>query len=258
MVAKTNILFPKLADCSQCTVRSRALFGVVDGDKIRVTQKYRDKHRAFSAGEVIHKEREYIDYAFTLRTGFLVLYNDLSNGGRQILRVVLPGDFVGFSRNNKGELLYSIKVEVDSTICLFFDDNVTKMVSENPEIAKRLIEIQSHEISLYQQRLLNLGQKTATENLAYLIMELYSRIRVQSPDYFNLTTGEAFFPLNQEDMGDALGLTKVHVNRVIADFKDQGLITCGRKKMCVIDEQHLSNIAEFDIDLIEDPFRQFI
>lgn len=253
-----NIFNPKSADCSQCSVRSRTLFSVVDDDKIRITQKYRDKHRNFLAGEIIHSEQDSINYAFTLRVGYLILYNDLSNGGRHILRVALPGDFVGFSRNNKGELLYSIKAETDSNICLFFDDSVTKMVDENPEIAKRLIDLQSHEANLCQQRLLNLGQKTATESLAYLIMELYSRIRVQSPEDFNFATGEAFFPLSQADMGDALGLTKVHVNRVIADFKDQSLITCGRKKMRVLDEQRLSEIAEFDIDLIEDPFRQFI
>ncbi len=258
MITENNIAHSKTADCSQCTIRSRSLFGTVDESKMRMMQKYRDKYYRFSAGEVIHNERDSIDYAFTLRTGCLILYNYLDSGERQILRVVLPGDFVGFSRNNKGELLYSIKAETDSGICLFFDDNVTKMINENSEIAKRLIDLQSHEMSLCQQRVLNLGQKNATESVAYLIMELYSRIRVQSPDDFNFATGEAFFPLNQADMGDALGLTKVHVNRVIAGFKEQGLLTCGRKKMRVIDEESLSDIAQFDIDLIEDPFRQFI
>ncbi|BAS67214.1 Crp/Fnr family transcriptional regulator [Bathymodiolus septemdierum thioautotrophic gill symbiont] len=258
MKTQINTANLEFSDCSQCAVRSRALFSAVDEDKVHITQEYRDKCRVFSAGDIIHIEKEPINYAFTLRTGCLILYNDLSNGERQILRVALPGDFVGFSRNRNGELLYSIKAETDSSICLFFDDNVTKMISENAEIAKRLIELQSHEASLCQQRLLNLGQKTATESLAYLIMELYSRIRMQSPKEFNFTTGEAFFPLSQADMGDALGLTKVHVNRVITNFKKQGLIAYSRKKIRVIDEQKLSEVAQFDIALIEDPFRQFI
>ncbi len=257
MTNKTNIGNLKPASCNRCTVRARTLFGTVDENKIPATQTYRNEYCHFSAGEIIHQEQHSIDYAFTLHTGCLILYNDLSSGERQILRVVLPGDFVGFSRNNKGELLYSIKAESDSHACLFFDENVTKMVGENSEVAKRLIELQAHETSLCQQRLLNLGHKTAAESLAYLIMELYARMRVQSPKDFNFITGEAFFPLSQADMGDALGLTKVHVNRVIARFKNQGLIVYGHKKMRVIDEKSLSAIAQFDVNLIEDPFRQF-
>ncbi|BBB22539.1 transcriptional regulator, Crp/Fnr family [Abyssogena phaseoliformis symbiont OG214] len=247
----------KDANCSSCTVRSRALFGSVDEQNVRLTQKYRDKHCYFSAGEILHREQNKIDYAFTLYSGCLILYNNLSNGDRQILRVTLPGDFVGFSRNSKGELPYSIKAVTDSRICLFFDANVLQMTSEHPEIAKRLIDLQLNDTVLCQQRLLNLGQKSSTEGLAYLIMELYSRIKVQSPKEFDFKTGETFFPLNQADMGDALGLTKVHINRIIATFKNEGLISCGHKKLKIINEERLSEIGQFDIGLIKDPFRHF-
>lgn len=245
------------ANCATCTVRSRALFGVINDDNIRVTQKYRDKHRHFAAGDIIHLEGNKINYAFTLYSGCLVLYNDLANGTRQILRVALPGDFVGFSRNSKGELPYSIKAITDSRICLFYDVNVLKMINENSEIAKRLIDLQQSDMVSCQQRLINLGQKTATQSLAYLIMELYSRLRVQSPKEFDSNTGETFFPLNQIDMADSLGLTKVHVNRVIIAFKEDNLISCSYKKLKIIDEEKLSEIGEFDISLIDDPFRHF-
>lgn len=247
----------KDANCQECTVRSRALFGVIDVDNVRVTQNYRDKHRHITNGEIIHREQEKINYAFTLYSGCLILYNILPNGDRQILRVALPGDFVGFSRNHKGELPYSIKAVSDSRICLFSDKSVQKMIAEQPEIAKRLIDLQSNDMLLCQQRLLNLGHKNASEGLAYLIMELYSRIRVQAPTLFNRQTGESFFPLNQADMADSLGLTKVHINRIIMEFKEQGLIKCGHKHLQVVDEKKLSELGQFDLDLINDPFRHF-
>ncbi len=247
----------KDADCNQCTVRSRALFGVVDDKNVRLTQDYRDKHRYFSAGDVLHLEQQPIDYAFTVYSGCLILYNDLENGSRLIMRVALPGDFVGFSRNNKGQLPYSIKAVTDVRVCMFLDSSIKRMIKQQPEIAQRLIDLQLSDAVLCNQRLLNLGSKTATQSLAYLIMELYSRIRVQSPKMFDSNTGETFFPLNQEDMGDALGLTKVHINRIIVAFKEQGLIACGHKKLKVIDEEQLSEIGQFDIDLINDPFRHF-
>lgn len=253
----TNKPHTEDAKCATCTVRSRALFGAVNDENIRVTQKYRDKHRYFCASDIIHREENKINYAFTLYSGCLVLYNDLANGTRQILRVALPGDFVGFSRNSKGGLPYSIKAVTDSRICLFYDDNMLKMINENPEISKRLIDLQLNDAVSCQQRVINLGQKTATQGLAYLIMELYSRIRVQSPGEFNLQTGETFFPLNQMDMADSLGLTKVHINRIITAFKKKDLIQCSYKKLIVVDEKKLSEIGQFDINLINDPFRHF-
>jgi CRP-like cAMP-binding protein len=247
----------KDANCATCTVRSRALFGSVSEEEVRFTQKYRNKYCAFSAGEVLHQEQDKINYAFTLHTGCLILYNRLLNGNRQILRVVLPGDFVGFSRNSKGKLLYSIEAIMDAKICLFSDDSVSKMTSEHPEIGKRLMDLQLNDVALYQQQLLSLGQKTATESLAYLIMELYTRIKVQAPEMCNDKNNEVFFPLNQSDMGDALGLTNVHINRVISTFKKQGLITFKYKRISVLNEDKLSEIGQFDVGLIKDPFRHF-
>lgn len=247
----------KNANCNECTVRSRALFGVVESGNVRVTQNYRDKHRYFSAGDILHLEQQKIDYAFTLYAGCLILYNDLENGSRQILRVAMPGDFVGFSRNHRGELPYSIKAVTDVRICMFLDVSIKKMIKEQPEIAKRLIDLQLNDTALCQQRALNLGHKTAAQGLAYLIMELYSRIKVQSPEMFDCKTGESFFPLNQEDMGDALGLTKVHINRIVIAFKEQNLIACGHKKLTVLDAEKLSTIGQFDIDAINEPFRHF-
>jgi len=247
----------KDTNCNECTVRSRTLLGVVEDKNVRMTQHYRDKHHYFTAGDILHTEGQKIDYAFTVYSGCLILYNNLKNGSRQILRVALPGDFVGFSRNNKGELPYSIKAVTEVRICLFLDNSVQKMIREQPEIATRLIDLQLSDTILCQQRLVNLGQKSATESLAYLIMELYSRIRVQYSTIFDSKLGVTFFPLNQEDMGDALGLTKVHINRVITTFREQGLVSCGHKKIKVLNERKLSDIGQFDINLINDPFRHF-
>lgn len=253
----SNETCKKEADCNDCTVRSRALFGAVDDGEVKPTQKYRDKHNYFSEGDILHAEQTNIDYAFTLYSGCLILYNHLENGARQILRVALPGDFVGFTRNHKGELPYSIKAVTDVRICLFLDSSVQTMIKEQPEIAKRLIDLQLNDALLCQQRLLNLGQKSATEGLAYLIMELYSRIRVQYPEAFDSELGATFFPLNQEDMGDALGLTKTHVSRLVIALKEQGLIDCGHKRLKVLNEEKLSEIGQFDINLINDPYRHF-
>lgn len=243
--------------CNNCGVRLRSLLGAADSKADCLMQKCHDKQHSFSAGDVVHLEQNKIDYAFTVYSGCFILYNNFANGSRQILRVALPGEFVGFSRNSDGFLPYSIKAVTEAKICLFFDPKIEKMANEVPEVAKRLIDLQNNDMVLCQQRLLSLGQKTATESLAYLIMELYSRIKLQAPEFFNPKTKEVLFPLNQADMGDALGLTKVHVNRIIAIFKEEGLISCGHKKINIINKERLSEIGQFDINLIKNPFLHF-
>jgi len=250
--------YKKNAHCNDCTVRSRALFGAIEEGAVKPTQKYRDKHNYFSEGDVLHIEQTKIDYAFTLYSGCLILYNHLENGARQILRVALPGDFVGFTRNHRGELPYSIQAATDVRVCLFLDSSVQTMIKEQSEIAKRLIDLQLNDALLCQQRLLNLGQKSAAEGLAHLIMELYSRIRVQYPAIFDSELGATFFPLNQEDMGDILGLTKTHISRTIITFKEQGLIDCGHKRLKILNEKKLSEIGQFNIHLIDEPYRHFV
>ena len=78
-------------------------------------------------------------------------------------------------------------------------------------------------------------------------MDLYTRIQEQDTD--NSEYEQNFFPLNQEDMADVLGLTKVHLSRVMSQFKKDNLIECGHKKLKVLDAQKLSKIGAYPFSL---------
>jgi len=61
------------------------------------------------------------------------------------------------------------------------------------------------------------------------------------------------FPLTQEDIGDATGVTKIHTNRILSELKNKKLIECNHKRLVILDEAALSEIAQFDVDLINNP-----
>lgn len=248
---------PVQANCDTCTVRSRALFGNIEDKNVRWTQGYRDKHRHIKMGDVIFHELETINYAFTLYSGCLILYKTSISGEMQILRIALPGDFIGFKRNSKSQAVYGVQAATDARICCFSDTTIKTMVKEQLPIAQRLIDLQSHESVLCQEYLFNLGQKSAKESIAYLLMDLYTRIKIQTPEYFDKESGIVHFPINQDDISSASGLTKVHVSRIITAFRNEKLIECGHKKLKIINESTMSEIAEFNIDLIKNPFSHF-
>ena len=86
--------------------------------------------------------------------------------------------------------------------------------------------------------------------LAFVLMGLYYRVQSQNTDNFDAFTHTIGFPITQEDIGDTVGLTNVHVNRVMKELIAEKLITCHKKKLCILDEKKLSEIADFNPDMI--------
>lgn len=94
------------------------------------------------------------------------------------------------------------------------------------------------------------GRKTAKESIAFIILELFYRVKHQFPSSPDNSADSIDFPITQEDIGDAIGLTNVHVNRVIKELMSEGLIYCNKKHLKILDEEKLSEIAEFNPDMV--------
>ncbi len=67
---------------------------------------------------------------------------------------------------------------------------------------------------------------------------------------YDEATGSIIFPLTQEDIGDAVGLTSVHVNRILKEMEREGLIRCQKKHLSILDEEALMEIGQFDPGMI--------
>ena len=94
------------------------------------------------------------------------------------------------------------------------------------------------------------SSKDAHESIAFLLLELFHRTRLQMRHSFNPVTNEIDFPLTQEDIGDAVGLTNIHVNRVLRKFQNLDLIACGQRKLKILKEDELAEIGAFDKSII--------
>jgi CRP-like cAMP-binding protein len=88
-----------------------------------------------------------------------------------------------------------------------------------------------------------LGQRSAHERLAHLLCELLVRFKAVGLAEDEQTCA---FPMTQAELGDALGLTTVHVNRVIQDLRRDGLITLGKGFLCINDWERLRQRAKFN------------
>jgi CRP-like cAMP-binding protein len=87
-----------------------------------------------------------------------------------------------------------------------------------------------------------MGQREADQQMAHLVCELLVRLRV-----VGLVNEDSFeFPMTQYDLADALGISGVHVNRVLQDLRGRGLLEWRRKRMRIPNAARLMDFAEFD------------
>lgn len=88
----------------------------------------------------------------------------------------------------------------------------------------------------------SLGKRDAAERLAHLICELFVRLGIAGSD----RTDGFDLPLTQEELGDALGLTPVHVNRVLRHLREAGLMSFKNRTVEIVDFPKLQKVAGFD------------
>lgn len=238
-------------ECKECPVREMALFKGVSENRLDWTQKLRKEQIKVPARSKIFQEGETHDYVYTLFSGWGIIYKTVSNNGkRQILRFLLPGDLIGYQTNASGVIGHSAGTITESVFCSFSRKKLNPMLRENPELAIRLVNMESRDMSLCQNHLMAAGRKTAKESIAFLLMELFYRVQYQAVESYSASDHSIAFLITQEDIGDALGLTNVHVNRVIKELTNEKIISCYKKKLFIFDENKLSEIAEFSPDMI--------
>jgi len=236
--------------CTQCPIRNLALFQGVPADRLEWTQKYREQQFVVPSKTNLYREGSNTDYVYTLFDGWMAMYQTSKEGKRQILRFALPGDFLGFQTDQNGMVSHSVSALNESIVCGFPRNRLQEMFEDTPSLALRLASMGSRDMNLCQHHQAFRSRKDAYESIAFLLLELFHRTREHMNHHYDPVTNSITFPLTQEDIGDAVGLTNVHVNRILRQFHKLGLINCHHKRLQIIDEEKLADMGEFDKSMI--------
>ncbi len=236
--------------CSQCPIREMALFQGVPRNQLDGIQKYREHQFVVPAKTQLYLEGSKPGYVYTLFDGLMAVNKSFQSGRRQILRFVMPGDFLGFQVDDNGVISHSVLAISESIVCGFPRSSLKEMFEGQPRLALRLASMKSRDMALCQHHQTFGSRKDSHESIAFLLLELFHRTRQQMSHNYDAGKNTIVFPLTQEDIGDAVGLTNVHVNRVLRQFANEGLIECRHRKLRIIDEDKLSEISEFNVGMI--------
>ena len=186
-------------------------------------------------GEILMAEGGLSDTLFVVHYGWLHSSAKLSTGGRQILRFHYAGDLIGTSSMAWSQAAATLTAISDCIVIDLPKTELGLLFRAQPRIAGLLYAIAAAENVAMSDRLTTIGRMGASERLSTLLLDIMARLRVTAGgivDSFDL-------PLTQTDIGDALGLTKVHVNRTIRALEKSGVIERTGRRVRIVDEAAL-------------------
>jgi CRP-like cAMP-binding protein len=193
------------------------------------------------AGSYLLRQGDRIDRCSILLSGFACRHKFTGDGARQILGIHLQGDAIDLQNSMLGVIDDNIQALTAVEIASIPIQVLAELAMQYVNIARALWIDILVETSIYREWLVNLGRRDARQRLAHLLCELALRqeaIGVSAgPDYF--------LPLTQEQIGDAAGLTPVHVNRTLQRLRTEGLIELGRHSIRVLDWTGLQVAGDF-------------
>jgi CRP-like cAMP-binding protein len=209
-----------------------------------------ERERRLKRGAVLVRENDPAHEMFILRAGTMMSYVLLDNGSRQILRFLFPGDMVAITSLVYRDAPETVMALTDCTVSPFEKSLLSRIVIEHPRLAALMVVYNQIERMALTDRLAALGRSSAKARVAALLLEIRSRRR-----FVDRSIGDSFMlGLTQEEIGDATGLTSVHVNRMFRQLEDEHLIARENGRVTLLDERALARTANFidryaDLDL---------
>ncbi len=200
----------------------------------------------YSPGKTIICHGTPLSRSTLLIDGLIGRYKDLSGGERQITEIHIAGDFVDLHGLLLRKLEHDIGALTRVKVAYFQHDDLRRITETEPHLTRLLWLSTLIDASIQRDKILSVGRRTAVARIAHLLCELNVRLRG-----VGLAEDLRFpLPLTQTDIADAVGLTSVHVNRMLRQLRDEKLVTFRSGEVLIHDLERLETLAEFEPDYL--------
>ena len=228
-------------DCNACPVRRFAPYSDVRADSLKFLRSARAGQRHLPPKRNIYREEKEADEVFILYDGWAFTYKLLPDGRRQILDFLLPGSFIGLHVLWFKAMPHSVQSLTPVSLCIFDKQKFRDLLRRKPEYEWELLRYSASCQALSDERLSDLGRRTAKERIARLALVLHDQLADRG-----MVNGDSFpFHLRQEHIADALGLTKVHISRTLQNLRHEGLLEIDRQTATILDFRGLKELTGY-------------
>jgi CRP-like cAMP-binding protein len=227
--------------CFECALRASGAFKPVNDLELAFINEMKRDHLVLPAGaDIIAAGQEQAEL-YTLYAGWAFRCKTLPDGRRQILNFLLPGDLIGLQAAMFEASAYGAETLTPVQLCLLPRRKVWSLFENMPELAFDVTWLGSREESHVDENLMSAGRRSATERIAALIIGLYKRL-----DAIKLVVNGAMpFPLSQQHIADALGLSLVHTNKSLAKLRRLGMFSLSGGTLLISNPRALESMAQY-------------
>jgi CRP-like cAMP-binding protein len=198
--------------------------------------------REHPAGRTIIRANEELNESTLLLDGLMSRYKDLRNGQRQVTELHVPGDFADLHSFTLKRLDHDVMTLTPCRVVTMPHENLKRITEEHPHLTRVYWFGTNLDAAVHREWEVSLGRRTAIARMANLFCELHIRLGI-----VGMTEGDSYrLDLTQLELSECLGLTSVHVNRVLRELREQGALEFRSGRVMIQNLTLLRQIAEFD------------
>ena len=224
---------PSQADCAKCKIGALTIYAPTFERSPSTICNLRTQIVRLKAHQTIQRPAEVTSRAYTLFKGWACRAVHFHDGRRQILSFLLPGDTVCLENVwvDKYKAAFTVRSLTDVTLCAFHPADLRSIISSSDAQRRAFSGHVQRLLTQSERRLVDMGRRRAVARIARLVLDIHSTLRergLAEPD-------ELDFPLRQEDIADALGVTTAHVNRTLLSLRRRGILDIRQGKARLLD-----------------------
>lgn len=192
---------------------------------------------ALGRGAELRHGGELPQAAYILQAGWALSSKMLPDGERQMITIAAPGDCVGLNSALLRTAEHSLSALTDAVVTRIDAPRLEQMFSEFPYLGTAALWTASRD-----KAMLAIRRRTAIERAARFFLELFDRltlVELASQDEFDC-------PLDPHALADVLGLSAIHVSRVLRRLRELGFLTFGDHRVAIHDPMALKTLASYD------------
>lgn len=235
-------------DITSALIRKLGIGAKLDDEDISGIRSLPIAIKQLSGGETIASEGERATSCCLCIEGFIYRAKNTSDGRRQILSVHIPGDMPDLQSLYLRRMDHDLIAMTQCTAGFIPHGALRHVVRSLPNVAEVLWRDTLIDSAIFREWMVNLGQRESLGRLAHFVLEMQRRL-----DSVGMTNGGSFrWPIVQHQMGEALGISVVHVNRVLKELRERGLMEVHGGKLTILDQAGLVEVGQFDAAYLHD------
>jgi len=227
---------------SAALIQRMRAYAAVSEEEIREIEALSITVRDYPAERAVVRDGERATECCLIVEGFCVRSKTIADGRRQILSIHIPGEIPDLMSLFLHVMDHDLSTLTPCRLGFIQHGTLQALHRRRPNIAEIFWRDTLIDAAMFREWIVNVGQRPAPARLAHVIVELRERLKV-----IGRASGDRFdMPMTQEQIGEALGVTAVHANRVIKQLRRDGIVELHRGRVAVLNEDKLLELADFD------------